>query len=287
MLAANPRVAYISEPLNVLHRPGVLRVPVRRWYLYICAENEADYLPGLLETLRFKYHTWRELRSLRSGKDALRMGRDWATFQAGRTLRQRPLLKDPFAIFSAAWFAERLGCAVVFTVRHPAAFASSLARLGWPFDFGDLLAQPLLLRDWLDPFVPEIEAARREPDDWIAQCSLLWRMVYHTVGLLKEQHPDFIVVRHEDISRDPLGEFQALYASLGLEFTPKNRLAIERSSRAGNPVEVPVKRAHSVRVDSQANLGSWRRRLSQEEIDRLRDLTAGVADRFYGPEDWS
>jgi hypothetical protein len=27
MLAASPQVAYISEPLNVWHRPGVLRAP--------------------------------------------------------------------------------------------------------------------------------------------------------------------------------------------------------------------------------------------------------------------
>jgi LPS sulfotransferase NodH len=38
MLAADASTAYISEPLNVLHRPGVLRAEVRHWYQYICAE---------------------------------------------------------------------------------------------------------------------------------------------------------------------------------------------------------------------------------------------------------
>lgn len=32
MLAANRRVAYISEPLNVFHRPGVFSAPVSHWY---------------------------------------------------------------------------------------------------------------------------------------------------------------------------------------------------------------------------------------------------------------
>ena len=42
MLAASGEAAYISEPLNVLHRPGVMSTPVRHWYTYICPENEAE-----------------------------------------------------------------------------------------------------------------------------------------------------------------------------------------------------------------------------------------------------
>lgn len=287
MLAAGRQVAYISEPLNVLHRPGVLRAPVRHWYTYICTDNEAVYLPGLLDTLGFRYHALAELRSLRSGKDLLRMVRDLSNFLAGRLYRRRPLLKDPFAVFSAAWFAERLGCAVVFTVRHPAAFTSSLLRLDWPFDFADLLAQPLLVRDWLEPFLPEIEAVRSKPEDVIGQGSLLWRIIYQVVGELRDRYPQFRVVRHEDLSRDPLGGFRDLYASLGLDFTKRVQQVIVRSSYSANPAELSVRKAHSVRLDSQANLGNWRRRLSGAEIERVRALTAGVADRFYCAEDWN
>jgi hypothetical protein len=286
MLAADPGVAYISEPLNVLHRPGVLRTPVRHWYTYICEDNEPEYLPGLLETLSFRYHLLAELRSLRSGKDLLRMARDWGVFLGGRTFDRRPLIKDPFAVFSAAWFASRLGCDVVFTVRHPAAFASSLLRLNWSFDFGDLLAQPLLVRDWLGPFAVEIERMRSTPEDVIGQASLLWRLVYHVVGKLKDRFPQFLIVRHEDLARDPQEGFRALYGSLALEFTPVVRKAIARSSSAGNPAESSVRRAHSVRMDSQASLGNWRRRLAAGEIERVHLLTGGVADRFYSADDW-
>ena len=129
MLSAGRGVAYISEPLNVWHRPSVLRAPVEKWYTYICAENEAAYMPAFREMLAFRYGLWREISSLRSRKDFLRMGRDFSIFLRGRLLRQRPLIKDPFAVFSAPWFAEQLGCRVVITVRHPAGFASSLKRL--------------------------------------------------------------------------------------------------------------------------------------------------------------
>ncbi|MBK8419704.1 sulfotransferase [Candidatus Villigracilis saccharophilus] len=45
MLAANPQTAYISEPLNVLHRRGVYRAEVDRWYTYITEENRSNIFP--------------------------------------------------------------------------------------------------------------------------------------------------------------------------------------------------------------------------------------------------
>ena len=286
MLTASREAAYISEPLNVLHRPGVMNVPVEYWYIYICAENGDDYLPGLCDTLRFRYHTWSELRSLRSRKDLLRMGRDWCIFTQGRLRRQQPLLKDPFAVFSLPWFAEQLGCQIVVTIRHPAAFASSLKRLNWPFDFNNLLSQPLLMRDWLEPFRSKMESFVQHPDDIIGQASLLWCMVYQVVEVYRKRLPGIYIVRHEDISFDPVQGFRSLYASLGLHFDPGVEDTILNSSSPENPKELSHKKVHSVRLDSQANLHNWKRRLDTQEIARIRQLTEDIAAQYYPGLEW-
>jgi len=286
MLAASPQVAYISEPLNVLHRPGVLRVPTQYWYTYICADNQAEYLPAFRETLRFRYHPWLELKSLRSAKDAGRMLRDWGWFLEGHLRRARPLLKDPFAVFSVPWFAETFGCQVVIAVRHPLAFVSSLKRLGWDFDFRDLLAQPLLVRDHLEPFQPEMEKMLATQADVIDQGSLLWRMVYTVVEGFRVTHPEFRVVRHEDLSRDPVGAYRDLYASVGLEFTSRVQQTLLNSSQHGNPAELSKQHVHAVKLNSAANLSNWKSRLSDGEIRRIRHLTADVAAEFYAEESW-
>ena len=291
MLAANPRTAYISEPLNILHRPGVLSTPLQHWYTYICLQNESQYLPAFEQTLHFRYHLLAETLSLRSLKDAGRMGRDGGIFLRGWLRRQRPVLKDPFAVFSAPWFANRLGCRVVITVRHPAAFASSLKRLDWPFDFSHLLAQPLLMRDWLEPYREEMLRLSRAlggntAGDIIAQASLLWRLVYQAVAQYSEQSPQFKVVRHEDLSIEPVGGFQQLYASLGLEFTPQVQETIQASSSSENPQELSRRSVHAVRLDSRASLHNWKRRLTGEEIARVRKLTEETAAFFYPEIDW-
>jgi glutaredoxin-related protein len=284
MLAADALTAYISEPLNVLHRPGVFHTKIRHWYQYICEENEHEYLPAFQELLEFDYNLWDEIRSIRSRKDFLRMGRDFLIFYNGLMRGQRPLLKDPFAVFSTSWFAKRLNCKVVITVRHPAAFASSLKRLNWPFDFQDLLDQPLLMRDHLQDCRDEMESMKAE--DVIGQAALLWKLIYRSVHTTRKLHPEFIVIRHEDLSRDPVPGYRDLYGSLGLEFTPRVKEVILNSSSSENPVELSKKKVHGYKLDSRANIDVWKKRLSLEEIARIREITEGISSLYYSDAEW-
>lgn len=286
MLAAGGQAAYISEPLNVLHRPGLLLSSVNHWYTYICMENEDEYLPAFQGALSYRYHLWAALKSLHSRRDVLRMGRDAGIYILGRLRRQRPLLKDPFAVFSIPWFIERLGCQVVVTVRHPAAFASSLKRLGWPFNFADLLSQPLLMRDLLGSYRSEMEAILTASNDVIAQASLLWRLVYQAVARYCEQYPGIQLAYHEAFSQHPVDSYRELYAALGLEFNPRAKKAVLTSSSADNPKEASQKQVHVVRLDSAANLNNWKHRLTPAEIARVRQLSAEVAAVYYPDEDW-
>ena len=285
MLAASPQMAYISEPLNVLHRPGVFSSRVLYWYTYICDENEADYLPSFRELLDFRYHWFAEVRSLRSRKDLLRMGRDLSIFIRGAFLHQYPLIKDPFAVFSLPWFADRLNSRIVVTIRHPAAFASSLKRLGWSFDFNDLLNQPLLMRDHLEAYRKDMQSMAT--DDILGQASLLWTMVYRFVHAACRKMPSIQVIRHEDLSIDPSAGFRKLYAELGLSFTPAVEKRILESSSSENPAELSRKKVHSVKLDSLANLDNWKHRLSSEEIARIRRETEEVSYLFYPEVTWN
>jgi len=285
MLSANSQTAYISEPLNVWHRAGVLRACVKHWYIFITDKNESAYLPAFNELLGFRYHLFDEIKSLHSSKDFFRMGRDLEIFWRGRLMHQRPLLKDPFAVFSLPWFVERLNCQVVVTVRHPAAFASSLKRLNWPFDFSDLLDQPLLMQDYLEPYGKYMQAIKA--DDIIGQASLLWTMIYRVVYSVRQRIPFIQVVRHEDLSLDPVSGYRALYQSLGLDFTSRVEQTILNASSSENPTEVSRKKVHAVKLDSRANLDNWKRRLTSDEITRIRRVTEEVAHLYYPEVKWN
>jgi hypothetical protein len=174
----------------------------------------------------------------------------------------------------------------VIVVRHPAAVVSSLSKLGWEFDFSDLISQSNLLRDWLKPFKEEMKAMLDSSQDVIAQGSLLWKMIYRVAADLKDKQSEIILVRHEDLSLDPVNQFKQIYDQLGLRFSPESVRAIESSSSEENPKETSTRNVHSVAVDSPASIKNWQIRLSAEEIDRIYQLTGDVAPIYYSEADW-
>jgi hypothetical protein len=285
-LRASGEVIYISEPLNILQSPSFFEFSLENWYTYINEANEGPFLESYRAAFRFHLETVSEIRKLRSFEGSVRLGKRWLKYLIGRVQSRRPLVRDPFAVFSAPWFVRRLGCRVVVIVRHPAAFVSSLKKLGWTFDFRHLLRQPALMDGRLAMFRGEMEAALRAPDDVVRQASLLWRVVYRNVDDYRAV-PGLHVVRHEDLSLDPVREYERLYETLGLSFTSDAKRAIARLTSEDNPEEVTLAKPYSVRLDSRANLEHWKRRLERAEIDRVRDLTFDVAPSYYSDDDWA
>ena len=284
MLAAAGGLTYANEPLNVIHRQGVLGMEIKHWYTYIIEENESQYLPAFQNLLKLRYGLFRELGALRSRKDIMRMGRDFFLFTSGRLRRNHVLLKDPFASFSMPWFVERLNCQVVVSIRHPAGFVSSLKRLNWPFQLEDLLAQPLLMRDFLEQDRVDLESV--VADDVIGRASLLWKVLYRSVHQTLQIHPRLISVRHEDLSRDPVQGFKGLFQILGYAFTPAVERIILNTSSSENPAKLSKNKTHSVKLDSRASLDNWKQILTPEEITRIRKMTESVSPLFYSDNEW-
>ncbi|MCB8954575.1 MAG: sulfotransferase [Ardenticatenales bacterium] len=283
MLALAPRVAYIHEPFNMDYaHPGKCTAHFPYRFTYITTENEAAYRQPLRRTIGLHYNVWPEVRQRGQLWPPLR---DTLGFGAMRLRRYRALVKDPMAVFSAAWLAQRFDMAVVVVIRHPAAFAGSIKRFGWHSPFHDLLAQPLLLRDWLHPFAAEMQAAAAW--DIVDQAALMWQLVYTVVRGCQERYPHWIFVRHETLSRRPEAEFAALYARLGLPFSPAIAAQIRAHTSPQNPASAPAgESAPGLKLDSRANIWNWRQRLTAAEIARVRARTETLAGHFYDAADW-
>jgi hypothetical protein len=275
----------IHEPFSPVTPHGISGGPFERFFQYVCAENEARYAPHLERTLRFSYDVRRQLACIHSPRALVRSGLDLGSFSINRIRRTRPLLKDPIAVFSSEWLASRFGAQVVVLIRHPAAFASSLVRLGWTHDFQSFADQPLLLRDHLGAFEDEIRDFAAHPRDSLDQAILLWRLIYSTVATFRERHPEWTFLRHEDLSLEPVAGFESLFATLAVTLDDRTRRRIADSSSERNPNE--LRRSHDIRLNSRAIVGAWRQRLSPDQVERIRAGTVDVAPVFYDDDDWS
>jgi hypothetical protein len=285
-LEAGGGLGYIDEPFSILHRPGVLSAQFDAWFPYITGDPDGRLTASVAQMLEFRYHPSTELRAVRSPKDVGRMVRDARRFGECRRRRARPLVKDPVALLAAPWLAASFDMDVVVMIRHPAAFASSLKRMGWTHPFDHFLAQPALMNGPLAAYREQVSQYAADPPDVIDQAGLLWTMLHDVIDGYRTAHPDWQFVRHEDLSTDPQDGFRRMCGELGLRYDGPLERRLLLDTDAANPVEAVNGTAHVLQRDSRANIATWRTRLTADEIERVRTATAAVSPRFYGEDEW-
>lgn len=101
-------------------------------------------------------------------------------------------------------------------------------------------------------------------------------------------HPDWIFIRHEDISQDPVASFQTLFKSLDLEFTEKAKAVIETYSGSDNPGNTlaPVGSEETLKRNSKSNIFNWKKRLSDLEIKEIKNRVEDICCMFYSDNEW-
>lgn len=284
MLSAAPRVGYIHEPFNDEIRISVNPRPFSGPYHYFCEEEQESYLAAFAGILHFKYPLFSNIRKIRTIMDVADLLRDQNLFIRYRLINARPLIKDPHAFFSAELLYQTFKMNVLVMIRHPAAFCSSLKIKNWTFNFNHFLKQPLLMEKYLFKFEKEIREQADKQTDIIEQAILLWNCIHQTIAVYQSNHPDWVYIRHEDLSLDPITQFSEIYKRFGLEFNDRVHATILGSSGTHNPAE-QQRRNEFVR-DSRKNIANWKNRLTTAEIDLIRRRTAEVAAPFYAENDW-
>jgi len=46
------------------------------------------------------------------------------------------------------------------------------------------------------------------------------------------------------------------------------------------------KKVHSVKLDSRANMDSWRKRITDDELKRIRKMTEDISPLYYSDGEW-
>lgn len=290
MLEASRQVVYVNEPMNPRHppgrSPGVLDGPVRHYFEYVSGEDDAVWREAFSHTLRLHYRVGRELRQNHSPYDLARMVKYGSAFTLGRLRGRRALLDDPYALFSTGWLVQQMGVRAVVLVRDPVSFVGSWRALDWSVSFAELLDQPRLVDDHLRPYADRMREMLDSPD-WLARTCLLWEATYAAVDRSFSSLPGVCLVSYESLVKDPIAGFNDLYSRLGLTWSPE----AERRVRAATTEHGGSQRGFhwslggglsrtAYRPMSQASaLSTYRARLTPEEIARVRELTAEVAER--------
>jgi hypothetical protein len=255
VLESSNAFLYLDEPTSLNDIPNSLP-EIQYWFQHIRSSD---------------HYLIKQLQSLNN--DALRR-------------HKRALFKDPLAFFSIDIFIQKLQADILISIRHPAAFVSSLKRLGWSHDFNHFLQQPELMETYLYPFRQEIENHARKEYDIIDQGILLWNIIYLTALKYKQKYPQIYLVRHEDLSLEPITEFKKMFAHFNIPFTTNTQQYITDTTNEKNSIEAKNNAVHQLHRNAKANIYNFQKRLTHNEIKRIRQGTQLVAHIFYDNDLW-
>lgn len=260
-LGRSPDLEYVWEPFNRLVRAWPHSEVPHFYTGPYDAQPQVDDIAASIVSLRSRGSLVGHPES--SARELRRRLR----FAAARRAHRAALLKDPLAALLARHFEDRFGMRAVVCVRHPAGFVASCLRLGWDYDFENLLAQPLLMQR-LAPWRADMEQTVGRQGPMLDRVALLWRVVYGALADGELAPQAAYTLRYDEAVAAPAVAFRELFDNLGLAFTPD----IEVAATAG---------AEPTRADA------WRRQLSAEEIERIRLLTQPEAVAWgFGAANW-
>ncbi len=287
MIASAHEVAYVQEPFHIKsNRTAGSGKKFDDWFTYITLENEDDFYQPLKKTLELRFDIFTAIQqNLTFSQHLKKHIKKYLQFMSYRLLGKRALIKDPIAVFSDEWLSKRFDMHVIVLIRHPLALAGNLKKKGWSHPFAHFLHQPLLMKDHLGPFYEEIVEYAERPPGIIDQACLLWQIIYSMVHKYQESHDDWIFLGHEDISSNPIPYFRVLFASLGLEFTPRIQAIIKDNTDSSNPQE-PRQGVSTLKRNSESNILTWKHRLTNSEIIHIREQVEDVSKYFYTDNDW-
>jgi hypothetical protein len=140
------------------------------------------------------------------------------------------------------------------------------------------------VRDHLYPFKTAIKKYAYKEHDPLDNAILTWRILHHVMEKYKQNQQNWLFIRHEDLSRDPIKGFQRLFGELNLDFSEDARAVIMDYCSCANTNEPGG--PWDVRRDSKANLAIWKERLSKEEILKVRLKLEDISSDYYSDEDW-
>jgi hypothetical protein len=183
-----------------------------------------------------------------------------------------PLLLD--------WVNNKFNPKVIYLVRHPAAVALSMMSKGWE-------------RDPLDRKFTRSRLAELTSRSHLPNPGSYWerhgafQAITQRIALDALKGVDQVrVVRYEDLCRDPVGGFAALYEFAGLLFDEKvaMRVAAESNARMdGYSVG-----GYDTSRDSRLMPNQWKHRVSPEQLAELRRGYMANEPLYYNqPSDWA
>ncbi len=241
MISLSTEIEYFHEPFNLEYGP------IQQWMEFV-PEQSQDYLP----------------------------------FFEANFSKSRKLMKDPLAIFSVKWLERNFDIKPILLIRHPAAFLASFIERGRSPRI-EILASQQHLMAVLPNSIQKLflEYSKNSNLSKVKFCAAVWNTANWFIQDYQQSNPDWMYLRHEDISKNPVRSFKQIFHYSNIQFTPEIKSKILETTGFSGDTNF-----RSYHRNSKKGIKKWKSILTEKQISEMRELTQEVASHYYSNIDW-
>lgn len=196
-------------------------------------------------------------------------------------LDRQVVIKEVATYPSLEWVCGRWNPKVLIVMRHPCDYVMSVRAADLDRTESSRLLGLLAQECLRDTLLVSHAAHLATIHGGIETSAAIWAIKNLVATDAMDRHPDWKVVKYEDVCQDPLREFQGLYKECGLEWTKKVAGWIQSKSESISPGAYKTSRV------SKQQVGAWRTRASPGEVKQVRRVLEPFNLPFYQSEgDW-
>jgi hypothetical protein len=166
---------------------------------------------------------------------------------------------------AAGFFREQFNPLILLLIRHPAAVALSLSKIGW-----------IMHED------TQLDTGDPNADKW-QKFGYAYGSYMNEAFIALKDYTDCVVVQFEHLALEPLDQFAKLFETLELDPPHNYKDVIENFCFAN----IPVKSPHQIKRNSKQMVNKWKVELTKEELTSVRTGFLMSSFPFYREaKDW-
>lgn len=283
ILACPLSVDYFHEPFNP--ECGIREVKSR--YVYMKKDNiDLELDAGIKRifdyTLKLRTAYYRNDSNLRKLVKTITGSRGpvFLRLAKANVLRSACVIKDPIACLMTEYLNTSYGVRPLVILRHPVGFVASVLRLGWDteLDLRHLSNQ----KDLVDEYFQGDEAfLDRKYETRLEQAAAMWRALNKVLQMQISRHSEWMIVRHEDLSSNPIDRFKTIFHHFDLPFTQRVQSKILRHTSSTNGVESKKSNVQTLARNSASIFEFRKAMLTASERRIVFSITQDVALNYY------
>ena len=283
-------VDYIHEPFN----PQCGLPTINSWYLYLRKKPDTEEMKRYDRifasifsydfTLRNKIPkedpSWkRNLKKIVGSRGAFNL-----RIAKLNPFHKAAIIKDPIGNLLSEYLYINFGVKPVIIIKHPLSFIASIKKVNWypnPQEIGD---RPEIIADY---FNDEPDFFNKQWPDGLLAAAAHWRVAYKVMLAQASKYPDWQVITHEELSRNPVKVFRNLYHKLELPWSDKIERKILKLTQTNSSTHARKGRVQDFYRNSADIFKNRRDSLTREERRAIFDIVEDVALKIYTQESFA